>query len=137
MTLSEALGAQPAWLTVWFYWLAFAVFALPLALLIWRQTRLAAVLSIAGNIFNAITVPWMYAQLGYVKLLGLPHIIAWVPLVWYLYRLIKQPDMPAGPRWIMIVVLVTLLGSLAFDVTDVIRYALGERTPMPGTGPGV
>lgn len=133
MSFSQALAAQAPWLTVWFYWLAIGVFALPLALLIWPQTRLAALASVAGNIFNAITVPWMYASLGYIKLLGLPHVIVWTPLAWFLWRLIKQPDMPLWPRRIMVVVLATLLGSLAFDYVDVARYLLGERTPMAGT----
>jgi hypothetical protein len=133
MTFFEALGAQPAWLKVWFYWLAFAVFLLPEVLLVWRQTRVAAVVSIAGNLFNAIAVPWMYGQLGYVKLLGLPHIIVWTPLAWYLYHLVKREDMPAWPRRIMLVVLLTLIGSLVFDYADVARYVLGERAAMAGT----
>lgn len=133
MTFSEALAAQPAWLTIWFYWLAIGVFILPLALLIWRQTRVAAVSAVASNVFNAITVPWMYGTMGYVKLLGLPHIIVWTPLAWYLYSLIRRADMPVWPRRIMIVVLATLIGSLAFDYVDVARYLLGEQTPMAGT----
>jgi hypothetical protein len=133
MTFSEALGAQALWLTVWFYWLAVAVFILPLSLFIWRETRVAALATVAANVFNAITVPWMYGQMGYVKLLGLPHIIVWTPLAWYLWRLIKRADIAVLPRKVMMVVLATLLVSLAFDFVDVARYVLGERMPMAGT----
>ncbi len=133
MTFSEALGAQAAWLSVWFYWLAIAVFILPLALFIWRETRAAAAATVASNLFNAIAVPWMYSQMGYVKLLGLPHILVWTPLAWYLWRLINQANMPVWPRRILMVVLATLLGSLAFDTVDMVRYVLGERMPMVGT----
>jgi len=38
--------------------------------------------------------------------------------------------MPAWPRRIMMVVLATILISLAFDYTDVIRYFLGETAPI-------
>ena len=38
--------------------------------------------------------------------------------------------MPIAARWIIRVILVTLLISLAFDVVDVLRYILGERTPL-------
>lgn len=89
-----------------------------------------AIVAIAAGIVGAFSVSWMYDRMGYVKLLGLPHIILWTPFAVYLIRQIRRPDMPNWPRWIMTVVLATILVSLAFDYTDVARYLLGERTPL-------
>ena len=71
----------------------------------------------------------MYEQMGYVRLLGLPHVILWTPLAVYLFRQVRRPDMPQWPARLMSVTLVVILISLAFDYVDVIRWMLGERVP--------
>ncbi|MGJ8616764.1 MAG: hypothetical protein ACSHWS_07960 [Sulfitobacter sp.] len=130
MTMEEAIALQPAWVGIWLNWLFFGAFILPVALLIWRQSRLAAVLTVGVGVLAGAAVYFLYEQLGYVKLLGLPHVILWTPLAYYLFQQIKRPDMPDWPRRIIWVVLITLLISLAFDYVDVIRYLLGNRTPL-------
>ena len=135
MTFEEAIAAQPAWVVIWLYILLAGGFVLPFALLIWRQSRIPGIATILANLAAGFGVAWLYGQMGYVKLLGLPHILFWTPLVIYLATQIRRPDMPLWPRRIMIVVVAVLLISLAFDYTDVARYILGERTPMPGTLP--
>ena len=75
-------------------------------------------------------VGYMYDQLGYVKLLGLPHILFWTPLAVYLFATFRKPQLTKAPKIIIALILATILISLAFDYTDVIRYALGERTPL-------
>ena len=126
MTLSEAIAAQPRWLTYWVNWMAFATIALPLALLIWRPSRLAGVATVVVSIAAGFGVNAMYAQMGYVRLLGLPHIILYTPLVIWLFAQARRPDMPAWPRRILWVVIATIAISLAFDYTDSLRYLLGE-----------
>jgi hypothetical protein len=135
MTLSEAITTQPLWVQYWLYALVFCIVILPLTLLIWKQTRLTTVVTIAASILAGIGVSRVYDHLGYVKLLGLPHIILWTPLVWYLWRQIKRGDMPKWPRRIMMVVLAVLVVSLVFDYVDVVRYVLGERTALASPGP--
>jgi len=130
MTLQEAIAQQPAWIGYWLKWLVFGAFILPLTLLIWRQTRLAAVAAIVAGVAGAFATGWLYDQMGYVKLLGLPHIVVWTPLAVYLFMLLKRPDVPAWPKRIVVVVLATILISLAFDYADVARYQLGERAPL-------
>jgi hypothetical protein len=135
MTLSEAIATQPLWVQYWLYVLVFCIVILPLTLLIWKQTRVAAIVTIAASILAGIGVSRVYDHLGYVKLLGLPHIILWTPLVWYLWQQIKRGDMPKWPRRIMMVVLAVLAVSLVFDYVDVVRYALGERMALASPGP--
>jgi uncharacterized membrane protein YeaQ/YmgE (transglycosylase-associated protein family) len=130
MTLQEAIAQQPAWIGYWLNWLLFASFILPLALLIWRQSRIAAIAAIVAGVAGAFGTGWLYDKMGYVKLLGLPHIVVWTPLAIYLVRQIRRADMPKWPRWIIGVVLASILISLAFDYTDALRYLLGERMAL-------
>jgi hypothetical protein len=108
--------------------LIFGIVVLPLSLLVWRQTRITSIVTIAASVLAGFGVSWLYDNLGYVKLLGLPHIILWTPLAYYLFTQIKRPDMPLWPRRILIAIVTVFLISLAFDYVDVLRYALGERS---------
>ena len=129
LTFNEAIAAQPAWIGMWLNVLFLGAFVLPLALLIWKSTRIAGVITIVASVLSGILTQLMFNAMGYVKLLGLPHIIAWVPVIYLLLRVRKQDATPNIARWI-IVVIVGLMGiSLVFDVNDVVRYVLGEREP--------
>lgn len=132
MTLNEAVAQQPLWVQYWLYVLVFGIVVLPVTLLIWKQTRLTAIITIAASILAGLGVSWIYDKLGYVKLLGLPHIILWTPLVLYLYSQIKREGMPAWPKRILIAVLAVFVVSLVFDYVDVVRYVLGENMPFKG-----
>lgn len=130
MTLEEAIATQPQWVQIWLNVLFFGGFILPLALLIWKPSRVAGALTVAVSLAAAGGVYWIYGQLGYVRLLGLPHVLLWTPLVIWLWRQRKRPDMPAWPRRILLAVCAVLAVSLAFDYTDTARYLLGERQPF-------
>jgi E3 ubiquitin-protein ligase DOA10 len=127
MTLNQAIAQQPIWVQYWLYVLIFGIVVLPLALLIWRQTRLTAVVTIAASILAGLGVNWVYNKFGYVKLLGLPHIIFWTPLVYYLLKTLKRGDVPVWPTRIISVILAVFVVSLVFDYVDVIRYLFGNR----------
>lgn len=135
MTFNEAMALQPMWVQIWLNVLLVGAFILPLSFLIWRQSRLAGVVTLAGALIAAVAIMWMYGQLGYVKLLGLPHVILWTPVSVYLWRQIRRQDMPAWPRRLMSVSLAIIVISLAFDYVDVARWVLGERAAMAGTLP--
>ena len=128
MSLQEAITHQPLWVQLWLDWLLFAGIALPLSLFIWKKTRLAAAASLVTSVVVGFGVIWVYSQMGFVKLLGLSHIIFWTPLAIYFFLILRSGNLPPWPRWIMTVVLVTLVISLAFDYTDFVRYSLGNRT---------
>ncbi len=67
--------------------------------------------------------------LGFVRLLGIAHIIFWTPLMVYLFKrvTIVRDDQPYFIY--IITVLVTNCLSLVIDYVDVGRYILGERQP--------
>ncbi len=128
MTFQDAVAHQPLWVRLWLVWLLFGAGALPLALFIWKQSRKVALAALIANIPAGLGTAWIYQLMGYVKLLGLAHIIFWTPLAVYLYMQLKRSDLPNWPRWIIILVLATIAISLAFDYSDALRYLLGERT---------
>ncbi|WP_420586361.1 hypothetical protein [Ruegeria sp.] len=125
------VAQQPQWIQVWMNILSFGAFALPISLLIWRQTRLTAIITVLGSVLAGMGVLFVFNQLGYVRLMGLGHAVFWTPLAYYLFRQQARNDMPVAPKWIIRVVLLTIAISLAFDYVDVIRYLLGDRTPVP------
>ncbi len=129
MTLEEAIAQQPQWVQIWLNILLLGAFVLPAVLLIWRQTRVAGIVSLIVSATAAYGVVWLYDRMGYVKLLGLPHLFLWTPLVIYLVGQFRRDDLPQIPRVVLGAVIATLLISLAFDFSDVIRYILGERVP--------
>ena len=135
MTFQEAISHQPQWVQLWLNWLLLAAVVLPLTLFIWKQTRIAAAASLVASIGGGLGTGWLYSQMGFVKMLGLPHIIFWTPLAIYFFLILRSGNLSSWPRWIMTVVLVTIAISLAFDYTDLARYALGNRTAtyLPAT----
>lgn len=133
MTFEDAITLQPQWVRYWLSWLLIAVLILPLFLLRWRKSMLAGIATVLATGASGFAQNWLYDQMGYVKLLGLAHILFWTPLAFYLVSQLRRQDMPVWPRRIIVVILVSILISLAFDYTDALRYILGERTPVPGT----
>ncbi len=130
MSFEEIVALQPAWVGYWLNWLLFGAFILPVSLVFWKQSRLAGIATVVCSVLAAAGVMWIFSELGYVKLMGLAHIVFWVPLVVYLVSQTKRNDMPRWPKRILWVVIVTLIVSLAFDFADVARYFLGEREPF-------
>lgn len=78
---------------------------------------------------NIITMMTMYRLLGYVRLLGLSHVIWWTPLlVWMTPILIR--DRPSGNYGVWLyLLLASNFASLVIDYIDVIRYLLGDTAP--------
>lgn len=71
----------------------------------------------------------LFASRGFVRLLGIGHAIPWLPmLLWLGGRLDQIGTATAFGKWLLAVVLLDGL-SLAIDLVDVGRYALGDREP--------
>ena len=133
MTMQEAIALQPAWIGMWLRVLLLCAFILPVSLVIWKQTRLAGIVTPVASFASAFFTGMLYNQVGYVKLLGLPHIVFWTPLIFILFTVWRKPDLPKIPKVILSVVMGAILISLAFDYVDLLRYLLGDRTPLEGT----
>ncbi len=123
---------QPAWVQVWLVWMVVVIIVAPLPLLRGSVTRRDGQVAAASALFLAVVMPFWHAEVGYTRLLGLPHFVAWVPLLAWLYRRRAHFATPPRVRWAVLILAATTIVSLAFDGTDVIRYALGQRAPLGG-----
>ena len=118
------------WQTVWLYWMSFAIIVTPLVLVFSKATRRDAVIVLLTNIAMLVGMGWVYEQMGYVRLMGIVHVILWTPLFVYLFLRAKKGEMPLLCRLVIWMFVATLAVSLVFDYTDVARYLLGERDSM-------
>ena len=131
MPFNEAMFTLASgWQTVWLYWMSFAIIVTPLVLVFSKATRRDAVIVLLTNIAMLVGMGWVYEQMGYVRLMGIVHVILWTPLFVYLFLRAKNGEMPLLCRLVIWMFVATLAVSLVFDYTDVARYLLGERDSM-------
>ena len=118
------IATAPLWVQ---YWLAFLSVVLMLSFpfaFARDEARWAALVVL-------LTFPAMialHAAIGYVRLLGVVHVVFWTPFVIYLWRRRGQwrvKETISG-KWIALL-FATMIVSLAFDYSDVARWLLGER----------
>ncbi len=69
------------------------------------------------------------AKMGFVKLLGLGHVL-WLGLVpWLYFRLDGLSPDTLVYQWIMVVIAINGI-SLIIDIRDVVQYVKGDRAPV-------
>ncbi len=91
-------------------------------------TTLEAQMVLLAMMLNAATMIAIFAQKGFVRLLGLGHIY-WLPLVgWLATRPVSAMDEGPMLSWLLSLMVVNSI-SLVIDTIDVIRYFLGEKAP--------
>nr|WP_321511798.1 hypothetical protein [uncultured Hyphomonas sp.] len=119
------VARQPQWVQ---HWLDIMVIVLGGFSLVFSFVRVEARWVLAGFLLGAVTLLGLYSQIGYSRLLGLAHVIFWTPVLVYLLRRrahwrVKET---LSGKWIVLAVMI-LTVSLAFDYTDVIRWVFGAR----------
>lgn len=72
----------------------------------------------------------VFAKHGFVRLLGLGHIVGWVPLVILFVLRLGQGAGGLFKAWLITVIFLNTL-SLMLDITDVARYLRGNTSEMP------
>jgi len=131
MPFNEAMFTLASgWMVVWLYWMSFAIIVTPTVLVFSKATRLDAVIVFLTNLAMFVGMAWIYEQMGYVRMMGIVHVILWTPLFIYLFLRAKKGEMPLLCRLAIWMFVATLAVSLVFDYTDVARYLLGERDSM-------
>ncbi len=117
--------AGPQWV---YYWVNFMglVFVLSLPFAIKRVE--ARWVAIATLVVAPIIMFSLYHKFGYQRVLGWGHIIAWTPVLIYLWkrRAGWQVKETLSGKYILLVFTVMMI-SIAFDITDVVRYAVGAK----------
>lgn len=130
-TLAQAMLQQPLWLQAWIG----VLMAVNLAAVFFvnrrddqgrRQLCWPALAILGAFLGAAMLMDWLHGQYGYVRLLGLAHLVFWTPVYgWILAkrRHIADPASAFG-RYLLVYLVVDGI-SLAIDVVDVARYFTG------------
>ena len=134
MSFPEAMATQPAWIQYWVMWMAATIVVSMVVLAFSKITRRDALIILLTNMGVYVFMMWLYGQVGFVRLLGIVHVVLWTPLAIYLFWRLKEPAIVAPFRQVIWIYLLTVLVSLAFDYADVARYLLGETATMVPKG---
>ncbi len=97
------------------------------AIVFWKHTE--AKVTLLSLTLSFIIMSLIFARYGFVRLLGLGHILFWTPLcVWLGFNLATGTyNMAGGFRyWIIFLLLINGL-SLVIDYVDVFRFWRGEK----------
>ena len=133
-TLNAAIATEPIWLQAWVGLLVIANLGAIAFVMTKRDGRLRvridSVAILASFFAAAALMTWMYDRVGYVRLLGLPHLLFWGPVfAWLLFKYRKR-DIPSPFRHYLLFYLTVAGVSLVIDCIDVARYITGETAPL-------
>lgn len=117
------VAAGPAWVEFWVNFMGVVfVLAIPFAF-----SRVEARWALVVMAISLPAMMGLYSAVGFVRLLGIVHVVLWTPFAFYLWRRRdnwRVRETLAG-KWIVLL-FATVLVSLAFDYVDVVRYLLGD-----------
>ena len=125
MGLMDKIMTEPGWLVAW----VFTMMVVNTAALLFLQ-RVEARWILAAWIGNIVFMSALFEMVGYVRLLGLSHVIFWTPLLIYLFARRNSWDLSnLSGKYIALVFAVNAT-SLVIDYIDVARWVAGERAPL-------
>lgn len=130
MSFDEAIATQPTWVQWWVNGMGIVIVGTMITLLFSRTTRRDSFLILATSVAMFFIMNWLYQQIGFVRLLGIVHVVIWTPLAIYFWRRLDNPEIVTPFRQVIWLFLATIVVSLVFDYADVARYLLGERESM-------
>ena len=129
-TLSEAMATEPGWLRAWV--MVLVVTNLAAVAFVVKRTdgrfgvRPEPIAILVSFFAAALFMDWLYAEVGYVRLLGLAHLLFWGPVwCWVLLRRSIIGHASAFGLYVH-AYLVVAGASLAIDAIDVVRYLVGD-----------
>jgi hypothetical protein len=112
---------QPLWVQIWLNILGAVNIA---AVFFIFKSRLAWI--VAGAIaLSFFGIMYLYSEFGYVRLLGLPHIVFWTPMLLYFWKIVPGLEPSLLKKYLFLVMGINFI-SLLFDYVDVARYFLGS-----------
>ena len=90
--------------------------------------RPEAIAVLTGFILSSATMFWLAEVKGFVRLLGAAY-LWWIPVLIYLTTRLGSIDVSTFGIW-LVVLFITNLIALVFDVIDVIKYFRGQDDEM-------
>ncbi|WP_237058661.1 hypothetical protein [Microbulbifer sediminum] len=133
--LITAAATEATWLRWWFRImiltnLAAVFFILRKRLSGGLTARPEALAILVAFVASAVTMNWLYDWVGYVRLLGVTHLVFWTPVYfWLLGKFLR--DAYTGPFRVYAFIYLVVAGTcLLTDAADVIRFLLGDHQPL-------
>ncbi|SLN66960.1 hypothetical protein ROJ8625_03414 [Roseivivax jejudonensis] len=132
MSFADAVATLPDAVRLWVLWLTIMMVAAPLVLLIFGESRRAGAVILVANVAVAVAMHLLYARVGMVRLLGLPHLLIWGPLLVWLSGELRAVSWRIVPRVVAMIFALSIAVSLIFDAIDVVRWIYGDRGALTG-----
>ncbi len=128
----HSFRAMPRWVQLWMACVLVPVNLMPFLLLDTPTGRAAAMATLVVMLGG---LPIMLAERGLSRLMSVPHLVAWIPLVTLLviWLLRGRPMSPAETGLAVALIAVNSI-SLGFDVVEFVRWCRGDRA-IPGAAP--
>jgi hypothetical protein len=129
-TLEAAMATEPIWLRAWIMVLVVVNFA-AVVFIVKREdgrfgVRPEPIAIVVSFVAAAVFMGWLYEQVGYVRLLGLAHLLFWGPVWgWLLMRRREIGVQSLFGKYVLVYLAVAGL-SLLVDAIDVVRYLVGD-----------
>ncbi len=80
------------------------------------------------TLISVIVQAMIYGRIGFTRVLGIGHLL-WIPMfVWIAARADSIATHPDLQTWIILLAITNAV-SFAIDLTDIARFAKGERAP--------
>lgn len=134
MTFAAAVQTMATPLRLRVLWLMIAMVAAPLVLLVFRANRRDGVVVLASTLAVPVSVQALYHAMGFVRLLGLAHVVIWGPPGRVAGAATAGRCAAAPGTGVMAVFFVTICISLVFDVIDMARWLAGDRESLVSLG---
>ena len=129
----RSFRSLPAWVQVWVVGILIPVNAAPFLFpnsTVGRYGMVASLLIVLSN------VPIMLIERGMSRLMSVPHLLVWGPLLLLLVRYLRSGAAVPGAERLLALFLITVDGvSLMFDLFDTWRWFNGSRE-VPGRSRG-
>ena len=130
VNLNEAIATEPIWLQAWVMVLVVANLGALLFVAGRKEGRWLVrpepIAIVASFIASGVFMGWLYGQVGYVRLLGLAHLVCWGPVwIWILSRRRAIGTDTLFGKYVHLYLAIAG-ASLLIDAIDVIRHLLGD-----------
>ena len=113
----------PLWVQAWVSFILVPVNAASLAFLSEPFGLWLAALAVGAMLLNGVI---MLVERGFSKLMALPHVLIWTPMLGLVLWLLAQDIAPDYRIYLLILLAVDVI-SLVFDVIDTRKWVSGDR----------
>ncbi|WP_294609868.1 hypothetical protein [Roseovarius sp.] len=114
----------PLWVQIWVALVLVPTNSVSLAYLAEPTGPWVAVMAVGAMLLNGVI---MLIERGFSKLMALPHVAIWTPLVLFVLWISANGGIAPGYRRYLMILLVVDLISLALDYADTWKWLRGDR----------